>query len=74
MNERTQGGEAAAPPGGAERSPSGGGAETPARSAPARKLAWSRPSVRVMDIERTRSGQPMVTYLENPPVYANVHS
>ena len=48
-----------------------GEAET---AAPGRKLAWSRPSVRVMDIERTRSGQPMVTYLENPPKYANVHS
>ncbi len=73
MNERTQGRTAAAQSGGAEL-PLRGEAETPPRSAPGRKLAWSRPSVRVMDIERTRSGQPMVTYLENPPKYANVHS
>ena len=71
MNERTQGGTVAAQSGGAEL-PLRGEAETPPRG---RKLAWSRPSVRVMDIERTRSGQPMVTYLEGGGGrYQNVHS
>ena len=73
MNKRTQDGTAAASSGGVEH-PLRGGAETPARRAAGRKLAWSRPSVRVMEIERTFSGQPMVTYLEGGASYMNVHS
>ena len=72
MNERSQGGTTAASSGGVEHPLRG--AETPARSAAGRKLAWSRPSVRVMDIERTLSGQKMVTYLEGGASYMNVHS
>ncbi len=76
MNERTQGGTAAAPSGGAEPPLRGGGGGSETNAAPGRKLAWSRPSVRVMDIERTLSGQmPVNNYLEGAAgMYPNVHS
>ena len=56
--------------------PCGAGGGLEQNAAPGRKLAWSRPSVRVMDIERTLSGQmPVNNYLEGGGgMYPNVHS
>ena len=63
MNDDAQSGPGAAPSGDLQQLPSAEEGDPLARSAPRRKLAWSRPTVRIVELERTASGNE-VTYGE----------
>lgn len=65
-------GSVAAPSGDAEHLPRGGGAETPIPNAARPKLDWNRPTVRIMDIERTLGAHPQQPAVSEVIFYSSV--
>lgn len=65
MNDDAHSGPGAAPSGDVQQLPSAEEGDALARSAPRRKLAYSRPTVRILELECTASGNE-VAYGEGP--------